>query len=96
MIIDEKLQRISEKLDKGSGDLTFTVSDAQVRTTGTCNKPGALLVALQAIRNLEMMGFTDSFEESILLLYSANEITKNKILKKEIRKRNKDEAEDGK
>lgn len=96
MIIEEKLQRISENLDKGSGNLTFTVSGTQVRTKGNCNKPGALLVALQAIINLEMMGFTDSFEESIVLLCSAKEITKNKIYKKEIKKRNKDEAEDGK
>lgn len=89
MKIEEKLQRISENLDKGSGNLTFTVNGSEVRSKGNCNKPGALLVALQAIRNLEMMGFTDSFEESILLLYSAN-----KILKKEIKRRNEDEAKD--
>lgn len=94
MIIEEKLQRISENLNKGSGNITFTVNGSEVRSKGNYNKPGALLVALQAIRNLEMMGFTDSFEESILLLYSANEITKNKILKIEIKKRNEDEAKD--
>ena len=94
MIIEEKLQRISENLDKGSGNLTFSINGSQVRSKGNCNKPGALLVALQAIRNLEMMGFTGSFEESIVLLVSANEITKNKILKKEIKKRNEDEAKD--
>lgn len=96
MIIEEKLQRISKKLDKGSGELTFTVNGSNVRANGNCNKAGALLIALQAIRNFEMMGFSDSFEESMLILYSVNEITNPKILKKEIKKRNKDEAKDEK
>lgn len=71
---------LTKLLDEANGEITIEVNGMETHIEGQMNKSGALMVAYEAIKSLEVQGFTESFQESIVLLDALQSIINSKII----------------
>lgn len=75
--LDDNLTKL---LDEANGEITIEVNGMETHIEGQMNKSGALMVAYAAIKCLEVQGFTESFQESIVLLDSLQSVINSRII----------------
>lgn len=71
---------LTKLLDEANGEITIEVNGMETHIEGQMNKSGALMVAYAAIKCLEVQGFTESFQESIVLLDSLQSVINSRII----------------
>lgn len=82
MNVQQLNDELTEVLDDANGKVTIEVNGMESHVKGQMNRPGALMIAYTAIKSLEVKGFTESFEESIVLLDALKSVINSEITEK--------------